>query len=218
MPQWSAPKNVVAFTTLPGAKLTDLNLPSEPSWLKQVHKTTVVLARAKDWIVPEADASISITPNTICVVQTADCLPIFICDKAGTQVAAIHAGWRSLSAGIIANTCDEFKQNLTECIAWLGPAIGPQAFEVSADVLENFAANGWQQHVIETAFVPHPNHKWFGNLYYLARAALQQQGLLAANIFGGEWCTYSEPTRFYSYRRGAEITKHERMASMIWFK
>jgi YfiH family protein len=218
IPTWPAPANVVAFTTLPGAQLATLNLPSEPCWLKQVHQDTVVQANAQNWLVPEADASVTFTPNTICAIKTADCLPVLICSADGQQVAAIHAGWRSLSANIIAKTCAQFTQPLNQCLAWLGPAIGPNAFEVGADVLENFAQNGWDQQHLNLAFVAQPRAKWLGNLYHLARVTLQQQGILAANIYGGEWCTYSEPTRFYSYRRGAAISKSERMASLIWFK
>lgn len=215
-PNWPAPANVHAFTTLRTTPETYLDsLPNNPSWLKQIHGITVQCIDNMSQSLPEADAAIAFKPNQICVVRTADCLPVLICDMAGTQVAAIHAGWRSLSAGIIHQTCAQLTSTPAKCLAWLGPAIGPQSFEVGRDVLDNFVSNGWESAIIQQAFTPKPqtNDKWLANLYQLARFTLQKQGFAAENIYGGDWCTYSNPEQFYSYRRSADTG---RMASLIW--
>jgi uncharacterized protein, YfiH family len=214
-PLWPTPSNVIALTTLRGTTMAQLVLPTVPAWLKQVHGNKVVCADHFTNELPEADAAIAFTTHTICAVRTADCLPILICDRAGTQVAAIHAGWRSLAAGIISNTCKQFTSAMQDCLVWLGPAIGPSAFEVGYDVLEAFAAYGWEQQEIAVAFSAQPHAKWLGNLYYLARIELQKQGIIADNIYGGEWCTHSDPQRFYSYRRSKDA---ERMTSLIYLK
>lgn len=214
-PSWPAPKNIMACTTLRGTALTQIALPAEPSWLKQVHGKIVVCVDQLTIELPEADASVAFTANKVCAIRTADCLPILICDKAGTQVAAIHAGWRGLAAGIIATTCKQLTSAMSDCLVWLGPAIGPNAFEVGQEVVDAFIGYGWDSKQIALGFTPQPHAKWFANLYYLARIALQQQGVLASNIYGGEWCTFSDPQRFYSYRRSADLG---RMVSLIWMK
>lgn len=216
-PNWPAPSNVVAMTTLRDTNVAKLNLPSNPVWLKQVHGANVVNAEYLAGLdtIAEADASIAFKNNTICAIRTADCLPLLICDQAGTQVAAIHAGWRGLAAGIIEKTCQQLTAPLQQCLAWLGPAIGANAFEVGQDVLDGFAVNGWDQVHINAAFKPYRANKWLGDLNYLARVTLQQQGILDSNIYGGEFCTFSDPQRFYSYRRSADTG---RMASLIWLK
>lgn len=212
-PNWPAPSNVVALATLRKTELADLTLPAEPTWIKQVHGNTVVRVDQITTRLPEADAAVSFSANTVCMVRTADCLPVFLCDQQGTQVAVIHAGWRSLAANIIAETCKQFVAPMQHCLAWLGPAIGPNAFEVGEDVLDSFKAHGWQQH-IDVGFKPGPvEGKWLGDLYSLARITLQQQGIPAENIYGGEWCTYSDPARFYSYRRSKDAG---RMFNLIW--
>lgn len=215
-PDWPAPDNVHAFTTTRTTPDTYIySLPTEPVWLKQVHGTHVQDIDITTPTVPEADASISFKPNTVCAIRTADCLPVLLCDTAGTQVAAIHAGWRGLSAGILQTTCAKLTAAPSNCLAWLGPAIGSQSFEVGRDVLNNFLDNGWELPVINSAFQlkPQTNDKWLANLYQLARHALQQHGFAAENIYGGEWCTYSDPERFYSYRRSKDTG---RMVSLIW--
>lgn len=159
----------------------------------------------------EADAAYTTTSNTVCVVATADCLPILLCDKAGTAVAAIHAGWRSLGAGIITNTLQQFPAAAKDCLAWLGPAIGAEKFEVDTDVLDYFKAHGWD---LEQGFRQFGS-KWLVDLYTLARKSLMQLGLAADNIYGGEFCTYSEPETFYSYRRSKDTG---RMYHLIWLK
>jgi YfiH family protein len=214
-PNWPAPSNVVALTTLRDTNFEKISLPSQPTWIKQVHGNTVVNAAQVSDPTTEADASLTFQPNTICAIRTADCLPLLICDQAGTQVAAIHAGWRGLAAGIIAKTCQQLTAPLQQCLVWLGPAIGANAFEVGQDVLEGFAAHGWEQKHISTAFKPYGDKKWLGDLNYLARVTLQQQGVLNSNIYGGELCTVSDPQRFYSYRRSADTG---RMVSLIWIK
>ena len=217
IPNWPAPKNITALTTLRSTSNEYLDsLPAKPAWLKQVHGTNFVCAENLTVELPEADASISFKPKTVCVVRTADCLPILICDVKGTQVAAIHAGWRGLAAGIITQTTEQLMAVPADLLVWLGPAIGPQAFEVGPDVIDIFLAHGWETNHIKQAFKPKAEaNKFLADLYYLARVALQQQGILHNNIYGGEWCTYSDPERFYSYRRSADTG---RMASLIWFE
>lgn len=209
---WPAPSNVVALATFRGTELTDLDLPAQPLWVKQVHGTAIIQPE-QHTIQPEADAVLTSQANTVCLVRTADCLPVFICDLQGQQVGVIHAGWRGLAAGIIANTCKRFVAPLDSCIAWLGPAIGPNAFEVGKDVLDAFAAHGWTPAQLEQGFKPQPADKWLGDLYTLARLTLQQHGMPADHIYCGEWCTYSDPTRFYSYRRSKDAG---RMFNLIW--
>lgn len=218
VPTWPAPHNVRAFTTLrnsPADIFTQLS--GIPKHLKQTHSTIVVCADDVDENIPEADASVAFKPNHICVVRTADCLPILLCDKQGTQVAAIHAGWRGLAAGIITNTCQRLTAPSEQLLAWLGPAIGSQAFEVEQDVPDTFVQLGWKPGVVREAFTPSTTNteKSFGNLYFLARHALQQYGLTADNIYGGELCTFSDPERFYSYRRSEDAS---RMSTLIWLE
>ncbi len=217
IPNWPAPSNVFALTTLRETNLENLSLPNHPAWIKQVHGTTVVnAASVYNTITPtEADAAVAFKANIVCAIRTADCLPLLICDQAGTQIAAIHAGWRGLAAGIIAKTCQQLTAPLSQCLVWLGPAIGSNAFEVGKDVIESFAAHGWGQRYINMAFRPYGDSKWLGDLNYLARFTLQQHGVLDCNIYGGEWCTVSDPQRFYSYRRSADSG---RMVSLIWIK
>lgn len=214
-PNWPAPRNIRALTTLRAIELKDLNLPTEPVWIKQVHGNVVV--RVDQTLatptVPEADAAVTFTPHTICMVRTADCLPVFICDQQGTQVAVVHCGWRSLANNILQHTVKQFTAPLDECLVWLGPAIGPEAFEVGEDVLNAFKGYGWQADHITAGFKPYTPGKWLGNLYALARNTLQQLGVQADKIYGGEWCTYSDPQRFYSYRRSKDAG---RMFNLIW--
>ncbi len=188
---------------------TQLHLPSEPCWLQQVHGTTVVTA---DHYLqpPPADAVYSMQADTVCAILTADCLPLLICDQQGTQIAAIHAGWRGLAAGIIAQTLAKFSQPMHNLLVWLGPAIGPRAFEVGHEVYTRFVSNHKD---FAQAFMPslRPTH-WYAEIYRLATLALGKQGV--TQIYGGSHCTYSEPNLFYSYRRDGEKTG--RMASLIW--
>ena len=179
-------------------------LPSEPVWLKQVHGIKVVDAAIAS-CEPEADASFTAQKNVVCVTMTADCLPVLLCDQAGTQVAAVHAGWRSLCDGVIEAAVKEMQ--CTNFMAWLGPAIGPQAFEVGAEVRAQFMQKDAQA---ESAFKPHGD-KYLGDLVQIARQRLNKLGI--TQIYGGGLCTYTDKARFFSYRRDGETG---RMATMIW--
>lgn len=216
-PTWPAPKNVHALATLREVELSDLDLPSEPFWIKQVHGAEVVIVEnsKSTATTPEADGVLTFAPNTVCLVRTADCLPVFLCDQQGTQVAVVHCGWRSLAANILQTTCNEFTAAMSDCMVWLGPAIGPQAFEVGKEVIDGFAAHGWTDAHLAAGFIPHPTNpgKWLGDLYTLARLTLQRQGIPAEKIYGGDWCTYSDSQRFYSYRRSKDAG---RMFNIIW--
>lgn len=185
-----------------------LNLPHDPIWISQVHSTTVVEAHPENKE-KTADASYTHKPQHICVVITADCLPILICNQQGTSAAAIHAGWRGLSGGIIETTLQALSQPGSDCMAWLGPAIGPQKFEVGKDVFDAFVS---QHPESETAFAPYKENKWLADLYELARIRLKQQGI--TQIYGGQFCTYTQDDLFFSYRR--DNGKTGRMASLIW--
>lgn len=187
-------------------------LPCEPAWLSQVHGNKVLDA-AEAANAPEADASIATRPGVVCVIQTADCLPVLFCDKQGRVVGAAHAGWRGLAHGVLESTIIRMRDaGAAEIIAWLGPAIGPQCFEVGQDVYEAFAG---RDPGMQTAFRPMASHtgKYLANIYTLARFILRNAGV--QEVFGGGLCTVSDKNRFYSYRRD-RITG--RMASLIWLK
>jgi hypothetical protein len=184
-----------------------LKLPSEPLWLKQVHGTDTIAAEANP-VGCVADAAYTTTLEKICVVLTADCLPVFFCDRAGTRVAVAHAGWRGLAAGVLEVTLQQLSLPPQEVLVWLGPAIGPQAFEVGEEVYQTFLNHRPQA---EVAFTPTRPHHWRADLYLLARQRLAQQGVTA--VYGGDCCTYTEVERFYSHRRD-KVTG--RMASLIW--
>lgn len=170
-------------------------LPSEPVWLNQVHGIAVADAGRADCL-PEADASVSTHPGAVCVVMTADCLPILLCDDQGSVVGAAHAGWRSLCDGVIEATVSAMNVPAPTLMAWLGPAIGPTAFEVGDEVRTAFMA---KQAQAADAFVAGAEGKWMADLYQLARLRLNVLGI--TRIYGGGLCTYSDPDRFYSYRR-----------------
>lgn len=187
----------------------DYKLPAEPLWLNQVHGTTVVQANSHIGnIPPEADAVWTDQVNTVCVVLTADCLPILVGNQDATQVAAIHAGWRGLAAGVIEKTITAMASN-SNLYAWLGPAIGPEIFEISDEVRQQFLQHDARASV---AFRSVNHQKWLANLYLLATQRLNDCGVY--RIYGGDYCTYSDSDRFYSYRRDAGRTG--RMASLIW--
>lgn len=236
-PNWPAPANVQAIqTTRQGgvslAPYDSLNLamhvqdavpavqqnrqllhtlvPSAPVWLNQVHGTTVLDAALVHGV-PDADAAFTSLPNVVCVTMTADCLPVLLCDKAGTVVAAVHAGWRGLCDGVIEATVAKMPVASSELLAWLGPAIGPNAFEVGADVRAQFIQRDAQAAL---AFKPHAD-KWLANLYLLAQQRLTALGI--KQIYGAginqDFCTYTDAQRFFSYRRES-VTG--RMASLIW--
>ena len=232
-PNWPAPANVQAIqttreggTSLPPYESLNLGghvndnphhvarnrhlltnvVPTEPVWLNQVHGMHVVDA-AKSSCFETADASFTTKSNVVCTTMTADCLPILLCDKAGTIVASAHAGWRGLCDGVIEQTVRYIPVNATELMAWLGPAIGPNAFEVGTEVREQFVEQDAQA---EAAF-KRKGDKWLGDLYLIAKQRLQTLGI--TDIYGEITCTYSNPKRFFSYRRDGNTG---RMATMIW--
>ena len=193
---WPAPDSIVAGTTL--RMSGSFQLPAEPLWLSQVHGADVVYLTPGevDAEPPAADASIAGHPGAICAVRTADCLPLLLCAADGSEIAAVHGGWRGLAAGIVANTVRAMSTAPDRLLAWLGPAISQPAFEVGDEVREAFLM---QDAVAEAAFTPNPRGRWQADLYLLARQQLSAAGVAA--VFGGGLCTYSDPKRFFSYRR-----------------
>lgn len=186
------------------------HLPQPPKWLRQVHGTRVV---AVDALIdsPEADAGVAHEAGSVCAIMVADCLPVLFTNRSGTLVAAAHAGWRGLSGGVLDNTInalDDAGAAPDDLLAYIGPGIGPDAFEVGADVYQAFTARDAQA---ADAFRLHRPGKWFADLFTLARQALTRAGVHA--IYGGGLCTWSDPARFYSYRRD-KVTG--RMAALIW--
>jgi len=180
----------------------------QPAWLQQVHG--IAVAHADPSCVATADASWSATPGIACAAMTADCLPALFCDRAGTRVAAAHAGWRGLAAGVLEATLDSLAVPPADVLVWLGPAIGPQAFEVGAEVREVFV-----QQLPESAqaFVPSRNAgRFMADIYVLARLRLAVRGVTA--VYGGGFCTVTDP-RFYSYRRSPRTG---RFASLVWLE
>lgn len=193
--------------------LLSAHLPAQPQWLKQIHGTEPVRIECVSTANPEGDAAYSRHPGVVCAIMVADCLPVFLCDTAGTVVAIAHAGWRGLAGGIIEKTIEAMDAERDKLIAWLGPAIGPKHFEVGSDVYDAFI-----QHspATEGAFSAiHRTHekKWLADIFLLTRQRLTENGVTA--IYGGGICTYSDPQRFYSYRRDGETG---RMAALIWLE
>ncbi|MFC6298173.1 peptidoglycan editing factor PgeF [Pseudomonas sp. CCM 7893] len=180
----------------------------QPAWLRQVHGVTVV--EADPGRIAEADGSWTSTPGIACTAMTADCLPALFCNRDGTRVAAAHAGWRGLAAGVLEAAFESLDVAPADVLVWLGPAIGPQTFEVGPEVREAFT----QQHsVAAQAFVPsHNPGKFMADIYQLARLRLAARGVTA--VYGGGFCTVTDP-RFYSYRRSPRTG---RFASLIWLE
>jgi YfiH family protein len=223
-PDWPAPANVQAFTTLRqtwGFPNTDykcpvvredltsaLSLPNNPIWLNQVHGNQVVEAAASS-LNADADASFTSQPETVCVIMTADCIPVLVCDKAGKHVAAIHAGWRGLASGVIEETLKTMQIDPENLLVWLGPAIGPNKFEVGEDVHKIFTSEDVNA---ESCFKPHTPGKWLADLHSLARLRLQRSGV--NNVYSSDYCTHTHDDMFYSYRRDG--ANSGRMASVIW--
>ena len=262
-PDWPAPANVHAATTLrnggfscgayaslnPAMHVGDdvdsvrqnrqlikasLALPSSPVWLDQVHSNRAVQA-LKHEALQQADASYTSESGVVCAVMTADCLPLLVCTADGSQVAAIHAGWRGLLAGVIGNTLAAMEIPLNppfskgeagkpshgdinspfckrgarrDFLIWLGPAIGPECFEVGAEVRTAFLDKST---AFITAFKQQHNGKWLADIYQLARIDLAMLGI--NKVYGGGFCTVTEAERFYSYRRDKQTG---RMATLIW--
>lgn len=188
-------------------------IPEPLNWLNQVHGIAVHRVSKRYESAPDADAACAHEAGLACIVMTADCLPVLFCDRSGTVVAAAHAGWRGLlgneEGGVLEASIQAMGCEPGEILAWLGPAIGPAAFEVGSEVRDAFMA---VQGEAAAAFVPSSNEgKWLADIYQLARLRLARAGVTA--IYGGEHCTFSDAERFYSYRRDGQTG---RMASIIW--
>ena len=233
-PQWPAPAGVKSIITTrnrgfsrdahasfnPGLRCDDdptavhanrrllaEHLPQPPRWLHQVHGTQVVAA---DTLTSEADADASVARHhgTVCAVMIADCMPVLLCDEAGSVVGAAHAGWRGLSGGVLENTVRAMGVEADRLLAYLGPAIGPAAFEVGSEVREAFVDH---DSAAAAAFTAKSDCKWLADLFMLGRQRLAACGV--RRVYGGGDCTVADPQRFYSYRRD-KITG--RMAALIW--
>lgn len=186
-----------------------LQLPAEPCWLEQVHGSCAVDV-AVQTLPCQADAAYTDQAGVVCAVLTADCLPLLLCDRAGTRVAAVHAGWRGLAGGVIERAVESFTVPGSELLAWLGPAIGPRAFEVGDEVRAEFIAH---DAAAVSAFNAARAGHWYADLYLLARQRLATRAVSA--VYGGEHCTYTDAQRFFSYRRDGSTG---RMASLIWLE
>lgn len=184
------------------------HLPSPPAWLKQVHGVSVVDAAAIAGSVPQADASFTRERSVVCAVMAADCMPVLFAASDGSAVAAAHAGWRGLCAGVIENTLVKMGVPPPEVLAYLGPAIGPRAYEVGDEVREAFIARDRES---ASAFTSSRPGQWLLDLYAIARQRLAAYGVV--HVSGGTRCTYSEPDLFFSYRRDKAM---QRMAACIW--
>lgn len=189
--------------------LQQLDLPHEPRWLKQVHGTELLDLDQKGTS-NEADGSFSRLKNKVCVVMTADCMPVLMCTSAGDRVAALHAGWRGLAAGILRKGVTAMAVESSRLLVWLGPAIGAKSFDVGEQVYRAFVT---QSSDAKKAFEPAGAGYWHADLYMLARMQLRSLGV--DQVFGGNYCTYTDKQRFYSYRRDGATG---RMASLIWLQ
>lgn len=185
-----------------------LQLPAEPTWLNQVHGTTVINAAEAAASRPAADASVAFGPGAVCVVLTADCLPVLFCDRAGARVAAAHAGWRGLVGGVLAETINALGVPPSELLAWLGPAIEQDAFEVGPEVLEQFVTRDPNN---AGAFQANARGRWQADLYRLARNELARLGV--TSVHGGGFECFADSERFFSYRRNPRTG---RMATLVW--
>ncbi len=201
--KWPAPSNIIAGTTLRNAG--EACLPAKPEWLKQVHGNRAVVLGSADFDVgePQADAVIGKKSGDICVVQTADCLPVLLCSLDGREIAAVHAGWRGLASGVIESTVARMSSAAIDLIVWLGPAITQAAFEVGDEVRQQFGPWGDRPTGL---FVANDRGRWQADLYGLARSRIRAMGI--TEIYGAELCTYNDPARFYSYRRDGETGRH----------
>ena len=186
--------------------LTYLNLKHEPFWLDQIHGNRIIHTSDEN----RAADGVWTQDKIPCAIKTADCLPVLLCDTKGTVVSAIHAGWRGLASGVIENAVHTILPHAEgEIIAWFGPAIGPQCFEVGEEVRDAFLSKGLEN--LYAFKLGNKPGKYLADIYHLARIALMRVGV--TKVYGGEFCTYSDPDHFYSYRRGQ---KSERMQILIW--
>jgi YfiH family protein len=206
---WPAPASVIAGTVLRNGDIKALNLPGEPCWLQQVHGADVVAA-GDYGEPPPADASVGRQAGDVCVVRTADCLPVLFCSSDGTRIAAAHAGWRGLAAGILEATIARMAHEPADLMAWLGPAISQPAFEVGGEVRDAFVD---PDPGAADCFKPNERGRWQADLYALARRRLAAAGI--SNCYGGGLCTFADSERFYSWRRNADTG---RMVNFIAFQ
>ena len=236
IPDWPAPKNVRTLQTtrtggISSAPYDSFNLgdhvgdaplavernrillntllPSEPVWLEQMHSTIVANADNTSCL-PQADACIARHRDAVCVVMTADCLPVLLCDTQGSVVGAAHAGWKGLASGVIEATVQAMEVAPQNLMAWLGPAISQQAFEVGDEVRALFVDAGPQA---AAAFIPGQAGKWYADIYALARLRLNAMGI--TRIYGGGYCTHREREKYFSYRRDGATG---RMGTFIWLE
>ena len=219
VPNWPAPPRVRGLVTTRAAgdlkeagarvRLRAL-IPAEPVWLRQVHGTAVADAdlAARSGFAPEADAAVARAQRTVCAVLVADCMPVLLADDTGKTVGIAHAGWRGLCAGVIEAAVDAMAAAPERLLAWLGPGIGPQAYEVGDEVRAAFVAR--DAAAAEAFALARPGH-WMLDLYAVARQRLARCGV--KRVYGGGYCTYSEPERFFSYRRDRAAG---RMAALLW--
>lgn len=185
----------------------ELNLPSEPIWLHQTHSNECVVVENDSN--RHADAAVTRIKSNVLAIQTADCMPILVCNREGTEIAAIHAGWRGLANGIIESTLKKMKHQPSELIAWVGPSICASCFEVGEDVLQAFAR---AYPNMRDCFTP-ANSKWLADLPKLAQMIFAENGLIS--VYQSHECTKEQSNKYYSYRRDGETG---RMATLIWFK
>ncbi len=209
---WPAPKNIHALTVTYPENFADikhdLNLPTEPIWLKQNHSNLCV--RVEQDNLREADASVTQSRQHPLVIKTADCLPILLCNQAGTEIAAIHGGWRGLLGGIIENTCLKLNSNPQNLMAWTGPAICKHCFEVGPEVPRAFIQKYPE---LKSTFTPAKTpDKYLGDLAQIAEFILKKQGVHAIDHSGA--CTFEEKNKYYSYRRAKQTG---RINTLIWF-
>ena len=183
-------------------------LPAEPLWLEQVHGTVVVLHAGSAGSPPRADAAVAFEPGRVCAVMTADCLPVVFADRAGARVAVAHAGWRGLVGGVLEATIAALEVPPADLHAWLGPAIGPAAFEVGPEVREAYLA---KVEGSTPCFTSNDRDRYLADIYGLARLVLGAAGV--ESVHGGGWCTHEDAQRFFSYRRDG-VTG--RMATLAW--
>jgi polyphenol oxidase len=229
VPEWPAPSNVHALSTTrhrgPRREIdfsprnpdvaqarSDLRrfVPREPVWLAQVHGTAIASADALPVAAPQADGAVARNAGNVCAILTGDCMPVLCTSRDGSVVAAAHAGWRGLAAGVLEAAVAAMRVDPAEVLAWLGPAIGPEAFEVGVDVHEIFTT---LDPATDACFKPVRSGKWHADLYALARVRLARIGVHA--VYGGGRCTFTEQDAFHSYRRGG-VDAARRMATVIW--
>ena len=191
------------------ASLSEWGVPERIAWLQQVHGARVISARAA-LDTPEADGSVANFAGAACAVLHADCLPILLCDRPGTAVAAVHAGWRGLAGGILRAALEAFPAAPENILAWLGPCIGGARYEVGSEVRAAVTAEVPRA---EATFVLNDRRRWQFDLAAAARIALNDLGVV--DVFGGHWCTATEQERFFSYRRDGQTG---RMASLVWLQ